>query len=197
MVAIDYESFEGVQALSVDNTVLKPWQQEMDAILAYTEDALDVLAIFAMVTHESAAADANYFQLMLVAISKQVPRHRLGDEVNALHLLWGLCEKLLRWERSSFESIICLDVFNIWVSDLASVELKLSHFRLFLYDYRRHSCRLIFSLEVWLLPIALRNFLDYCDEEAACVLVVRHDSQALWQLAQNLLIVMAAEHGLS
>ena len=74
MVAMLDESLECVGAAGVKDTILEPRQEEANAILADTEDALDVAGVFALVAQEHVAADADDLQLVLVtAVRMQVP----------------------------------------------------------------------------------------------------------------------------
>ncbi len=151
--------------------------------------------MFAVVPDEDGAAHINDLKLVLIAISVQIARQTLSDKVHFFHLLRRLGDQLLSGEYASFKTIVGLNVFNIGVGDLASVEFKV--FLVFLDHYGWFRCRIVFSLENGSLAIKLLDFLNYCDEEAASVLMMRHNSQAFGEFSKDRLVVVLTEHGIS
>ena len=75
----------------------------------------------------------------------QISRQFFSDEVNFFHLCGRLSNELFRWERASLKTIIGLDVLNIGICDLTSVEIEVFG----LLDLNRwRSSGFIFSFEV-------------------------------------------------
>ncbi len=151
--------------------------------------------MLAMISHENGAAHVNDLKLVLIAVCVQIARQTLGDKVHLFHLLRRLGDQLLSGEYTSFKTVVGLNVFNIGVCDFASIKFEV--FLIFLDHYRWFCCRIVFSLEDGSLAIKFLNFLNYSDEEAASVLMVRHNSQALGELSEDRLVVVLAEHGIS
>ena len=100
VVAVRDEAPESHEARGVENAVLEPRQEEADTVLADTEDALDVLAVFSLVAHEDIAAHADDFQQVALTVGVEEAREGLSDKMHFLHLLGRLSDELLCWEDS-------------------------------------------------------------------------------------------------
>ena len=164
--------------------------------MAHAINALNIRAILTLVPDKDGASGADNLQLVVTAVRMEVLAELFCDKVDFLHLPEVLRDQLFSWEGSPFQSVVCLDVLDVGVRNVASEEVEILH-RLDLLDsFRRLYSRIILGFEVRGLSIELLNFLNHCDEKTTRILVVGHDTKALGQLRQNALIVMIQEHGL-
>ena len=106
--------------------------------------------------------------------SGELPR----DEVELLHFC-GLGNELLGWEFSFLKTIVGLNVFNIGVGEITSVEFEVFHSLVFLHGLWWFDSTIVFSLDVWRISIKLCYLLNYGDEKARSVLYMWHHSQTL------------------
>jgi len=196
MVTMADESLETLRAARVEDAVAQPGEQEADTVLAHAIDALHICAL-ALVSLENLTASADNLELMSFTVSMEVPGERLGNKVHFFHLLRRLCDELLGRERANLEAVVRLDVLDVRIGDLAAEEVEIFHLGVVLdIDGRLQRC-LVLSLELGLLPVKLGNFLNHSDEEAASVLMMRHHTEALRQLSEDFIVVMATEHRVS
>ena len=100
MVAVHDEAFEGIEARGGEDTVLEPWHNEADAILAHPVDALNI-GTLSLVSDKDIDACADNFKLMAITISVQIARQCLANEVDLLHLLRRLRDELFSREAVS------------------------------------------------------------------------------------------------
>jgi len=103
--------------------------------------------------------------------------------VNFFHFGLVLCNELLGWEFTLWQTIVSLNVFDIRVGNLAPVELKV--FMGFLNNDRGRCVRIIFCLQDRMLSIKLSHFLNHSDKEAAGVLMMRHYSETFGQFIED------------
>ena len=165
--------------------------------MAHAVDAFDVGAVFALVAHEDGAPRANNLQLVSVAVRVEVSAQLSRDEVHFFHLLWRLSDQLAGGEGVALQTIVSLDVFNIWVGDLTPEEVEILHLKVILNGDGRLRGRFVLSLKVWRLAVHLVYLFNHGDEETTGVLMVRHDAETLGHLSQNTRIVMPSKHSIA
>ena len=170
------QAFEGLEAWSVKDTISKPWEKVSDTVLAHTVDTLNIGAILALIAQKYLTAHAYHVHLMLITVSIEEAWHLSWDKVHFLHLLERLCDKLFSRENPSLQPIVRLDILDVGIWDIASVELEIFLLWIVLYHHSGFDGWFIFCLKVGCLTIKLLYFLNYRDEETACVLVMWHNS---------------------
>ena len=151
--------------------------------MAHAVDALNIGAVLALIAYEDGAPRADDLQLVSVAVRVEVSAELSRDEVHFFHLLWRLGDQLASGEGAALQTIVSLDVFNIRVGDLTPEEVEILHLKVILNGDGRLRGRFVFGLKIWCRAVHLVYLFDHGDEEAAGVLMVRHDAEALGQLS--------------
>ena len=95
------------------------------------------------------------------------------------------------------QTVVRLDVLDVRITDFTSEKVEVFHLLVVLDSNWRFNVRLILCFKIGLLAIEFSHFFDDSDEETTGILVMWHDSQALWQLAKNALIVVTGKHSVT
>lgn len=161
------------------------------AVLAHSKDALNALTSAAgHITLEGGHSEADHVQLLFL-VALQERREPFVDVEEADHCLLILHHQLVT---GYAQSVISLDVLEVGVGRVAAIELKIS-LALVILDHLIHRV----SFEIFCRKDRWRdvgNLFNDCDKESRSILVVRHDSDAFFQLIQNILRIVRHKHGL-
>ena len=101
-------------AFGIDCSFFQPRDQETDSVLTGPIDAFNIRTIFCLISLEYCTAEVDYFQFMFIAISMKESRKFSAYKHKLFHLR-RLRDELFGWEYFLFETVVCLNIFYIWI----------------------------------------------------------------------------------
>ena len=197
VISMHHKASKTLEAGCAENPRITPRQKEPDSVLRNPIDALYVWAETGLVSREHLTSHINDVQLVFFTVGKQNSRELFWNKVDFFHVTWRLGDKLFSWENTLFQGIVCLDVLDVRIGQLASEKFKITLLWVFLDNFGGLELRIIFGFDLRLIVVQISNLFDYSDEKAGSVLQVRQNAQTIWQLRQNATLIVLIEHSVS